>query len=265
MMLEVVSHVWDEFMRFLIMTFSSLIINKSPVLVSEKPSVKIVAPPRLVYFDIAGLAQSIRDTLTYAEVDFVDERVSKEEFETIKPTLPYHQLPVLHVNDDERTVIAQSKAILRYSSKLAHTYPSNPVFAAMIDQWCDLHTEFMSLMMINIHPDRFGIEKYDKNGHRKWLIKEYIPKYMQILETELEKYKWLGDFDQRSMADICWYPTLKWLEAGTFDGIKADFFDAYPNIKRFMLNMEVTDEEEEEEEEGEGEGEDLQEDEKKAQ
>lgn len=196
--------------------------------------------PKLTYFDIKGLAQAVRDTFTYAELEFEDERLSFDEFKERKATLPYGQLPVLEIADD--LVLAQSKTILRFVSKSARTYPRDPVHAAIIDQWCDLHTEFMNLLSLNMYGERVGLDEasgYNKTKHREWIIKEHIPKYFGFLEADLTDATWLGKMDQLSMADLCWYPTLCWLHDGTFDGVDAETFSSYPNLARFMQEVKA--------------------------
>lgn len=233
-MLLVVNGIWNEAMRFLSTVFQSLIISTAA---SARPLPK----PRLVYFDVKGLGQAIRDTFMVGEIDFVDERINGKAFEARRAETPYGQLPVLYVDDEPAApVVAQSKSILRWASRLARTYPSkNSLNAAIIDQWCDLHTEFMSLLSVNMYPQKHGLteEGYNRDAHRRWLIETHIPKYLGFLNVELATADWLGDMDSMSMADICWYPTLSWLRSGTFDGVNEASFEEFANVLRFMDDM----------------------------
>lgn len=216
---------------------------------------------KLVYFDVRGLAQATRDTFNFAGIKFEDRRITFDEFkDEFKAKAPYGQVPTLELDGD--LTISQSKTILRYVSKKARTYPRNLEYAAIIDQWCDLHTDFMNLLVINMYSERAGLAGtgYDPAIHRSWLLEHHIPRFFDYLEEELKDDQWLGKMDQISMADFCWYPTLCWLRDGTFDGVNVETFSKYPSICRFMDDVSVqlsenedTDDEEEGEDEEEAE------------
>lgn len=208
---------------------------------------------KLTYFDVRGLAQGIRDTFKFGDLNYEDKRVTFEEFTNdVKPHAPFGQVPILEVDGD--LILAQSKTILRYVSKKARTYPRNHEHAAIIDQWCDVHTDFMNILVVNMYSDRAGLKDtgYDSTKHREWILNNHIPRYLSYLETDLSSGQWLGQMDMISMADFCWYPTLCWLRDGTFDGVTADTLSKYPNILRFMedvsMQLEDLDDEEDDDE-----------------
>lgn len=255
-MFDWLTDVWNHAMSLFVAMFSGMIVPTArlPSAQDGDSDTSEACVPKLTYFDIKGLAQAVRDTFTYAELDFDDERLTFDEFKERKDTLPYGQLPVLEIADD--LVLAQSKTILRFVSKMAHTYPRDPVHAAIIDQWCDVHTEFMNLLNVNMYGERVGLDAssgYDKVKHREWIIKEHVPKYLDFLEADLTDSTWLGKMDQLSMADLCWYPTLCWLRDGTFDGVDAKTFVSYPHITQFLQDvhaqLELPSEEKEEDDE----------------
>lgn len=227
---------WNYVMRMLSVFFRSMVLQ-SPKQHEETLETPVL---KLLYFDVKGLAQAVRDTLTYAGIPFEDKRLTKDAFADQKQTLPFGQLPVLHVDDD---VVAQSKAILRYASRRACTYPTNALNAALIDQFVELHTEFMNPLVMNMYPERVGLFQFDKAQHRKWCVEKHIPKYLAYLQKALtstnedEDTLWLAQMDNVSMADFCWYPTLCWLHDGTFDGVDATTFESYPNVLRFISDM----------------------------
>jgi len=75
-----------------------------------------MADIKLTYFDTAGRAEISRFILAYAGVKFTDERIARENWLALKPTLPNEQLPTLTFNG---TVLVQSVAIARF---LANEY-----------------------------------------------------------------------------------------------------------------------------------------------
>ena len=234
-MLQFVRLTWNAFFNS-VMEVCRAMLMPTTADVNKHPALK------LTYFDTQGLAQASRNTLTYGDIHFEDIRVSKEEFEVLKASLPYGQVPVLTV--DKSTTIAQSKTILRYVSKLSRTYPKNPLNAALIDQWTDLHTDFLSLLAINMYPVKHGLDEgcYDAHKHRQFLLITHIPKYLQIIEDELsntsdEEETWLGGMNAISMADMAWYPTLEWMQRENFTGFSTSDMNTYPAICKYLDEM----------------------------
>lgn len=41
---------------------------------------------KLIYFDLPGLAEPIRLLFSYGKVPFIDQRITKEEWVTLKPS-----------------------------------------------------------------------------------------------------------------------------------------------------------------------------------
>jgi len=72
-------------------------------------------PPRLIYFELRGRAESIRLFLHATSTAFEDERVVESEtWEALKPTLPFGRLPVYDVAG---TRLCESHAILRHMAR----------------------------------------------------------------------------------------------------------------------------------------------------
>lgn len=189
----------------------------------------------LTYFNVPGIAQATRDTMLDSNIVFVDNRVSKETFEEIQPILPFGKLPVLEVDDD--LIVAQSKTILRYVSSIAKTFPrKNLKNMAIVDQWLELHTEFMNPLLLSIYPQKYGLpcwSEESKASHRAWCNTTHIPTYLHFLELTLSDNEWLCT-NVKSAADYAWLPTLKWLMDGTFDGVDATTFYPFPEVVSFV-------------------------------
>ena len=67
-----------------------------------------------------GRGDSIQLAFHYGGIPFADERVTYEQLGKIKESLPFGQVPVLTIN--EKTVIPQEGAILRYVGRLTGAY-----------------------------------------------------------------------------------------------------------------------------------------------
>ena len=78
---------------------------------------------KLSYFDFhGGRAEPIRLALAIGGVAFEDHRFGFPEFAEVRKTVPFGQVPVLHVDGVQ---VTQSDAILRYAGKLAGLYPTD--------------------------------------------------------------------------------------------------------------------------------------------
>lgn len=87
-------------------------------------------PVTLHYFDIAGKASALRMAMRMAKMDFVDKRIPREEWMSVKPKYPLGQLPVLELEDGYQ--LCQANAILEYVADKAGMTPSCPVAAAKV-------------------------------------------------------------------------------------------------------------------------------------
>merc|ERR1712224_892357 len=68
---------------------------------------------KLIYFDMQGRAEFSRLLLAQAGVQYEDKRISQAEWEKLKPTMPFAELPALEV--DGQTIV-QSLATWRWCS-----------------------------------------------------------------------------------------------------------------------------------------------------
>jgi len=102
----------------------------------------------LTYFNITGLAEVSRLVLSTAGQTYTDQFVDKDSLATLKPSLPFGQVPLLTVVEDDgsKFTLVQSNAIARYLAKRFGLAGATPEEAALADQWVDgvgdLRTEF---------------------------------------------------------------------------------------------------------------------------
>lgn len=89
---------------------------------------------KLRYFDVRGLAELCRYIFAYAQVEYQDDRLKREDWASIKPTTPFHQLPVLEVDGK---VIAQSNAIARFLARRFNLAGKDEYEQALVDGLAD--------------------------------------------------------------------------------------------------------------------------------
>uniref|UniRef100_A0A0N5BYC9 glutathione transferase n=1 Tax=Strongyloides papillosus TaxID=174720 RepID=A0A0N5BYC9_STREA len=118
---------------------------------------------KLIYFDKFGRGELSRILFNYARINFIDVRVLSHEWDTIKDSMPFQQLPVLEF--DGKTLF-QSAAIEKYLAKQFGYMGANDFEDAQIDQ---------ILLSINDVMLNFNILVEAKNSTQKvWMTKELI-------------------------------------------------------------------------------------------
>ena len=81
-----------------------------------------------------ALAEAPQMLMSYAGLQYeylMSWKYFDDEWENVKPTIPFKQLPILVVDDEQQ--IAQSTSIMRFLQKLADIEPQDPIDAAKAD------------------------------------------------------------------------------------------------------------------------------------
>lgn len=88
----------------------------------------------VVDWDGPGKAEPARLAFAVKGVPFEDVTLTRSSWETIKPTTPWGQVPVLEVDGQQ---LAQSGAINSYVARELGLCPADPFGAAKVDEFCD--------------------------------------------------------------------------------------------------------------------------------
>lgn len=209
-MFAVINELWNASLRLIIAA-------------CEQLSTKTL--PRLSVRDTGvGLMTTIRRTFAYADVPYdLVEPASDEADE-------------LCINE---TPCIQPDAMIRAACKLARTYPTNVEDAAVVDQWMDLHAEFMVPINILLSPTQYGPHDawYDADAYGRWVHDVHIPKYLSLLQEAVDRDGWLGRMDQLSMADLRWFETLSWLKCSCPESLRVHALHEYPSILSYLEDI----------------------------
>ncbi|KAK1939309.1 Glutathione S-transferase [Phytophthora citrophthora] len=111
----------------------------------------------------------------YGDISFNDHRIVYAGIATLKPTLPFGQLPVLELDG---VVYAQSMAITRYAAKLAGLYPSDALNALKADMFSCAVGEIEGPFIDFTYMTQDEAEKPQK----KVFIEETVPKFFAVFE-----------------------------------------------------------------------------------
>jgi glutathione S-transferase len=204
---------------------------------------------KLVYFNIEGVAESVRLALVLAKIPFEDERINFQDWPQLQSTMPYGQVPVLYVGDDDIPK-TQSGAMLRWVATLnapeKNLYPAEKLYE--IEEAMGLVADFtrawMPSLYVSMRPQNFGYpEGFQSTDECKEITKALRNKFV---ETELPKYlKYLADMidknggkflcgDEPTIADCLAVPQLRGFSRGHIDHVPSDSLDVEPRIVEYI-------------------------------
>ena len=89
---------------------------------------------KLIYFKMRALAEAPQMLMKFADLNYeylMSWDYFDDDWEMVKPTIPFQQLPILVVDDEHQ--IAQSTSIMRFLQRIAGMEPQDPVVAAKAD------------------------------------------------------------------------------------------------------------------------------------
>uniref|UniRef100_A0A0N5ANM9 glutathione transferase n=1 Tax=Syphacia muris TaxID=451379 RepID=A0A0N5ANM9_9BILA len=182
---------------------------------------------KLTYFDIRGLGEGARVLFNYAGVPFEDMRIKHEEWSSLKPKMPYEQVPVLEVDGVQ---IAQSSAIYRYLGRQFNLVPKCPVEEALVDAVFDAHKDFFVKILQYI----LIIEGYRSDGDKDKLLKEVViparDLYFKFLTNHLSK----TDGTHLIGKEVAWADLVIADQLFVFANMIPGMFDNFPKVKSFV-------------------------------
>jgi len=193
-------------------------------------------PYELLYFSVSALGEPIRLALTLGDLEFTNTTTKNcETFAERKVALsPYGdagQVPLL-ILPDKKTVLCQSRSILRYVGKIAThdgapLYPTDPYAAYAADALVDLAEE----MRAPINATFVIEDQAEKEAARAALFEPgaKIAKWLAVLDAQLGKDPMtavnIGNIYAFCMVNLFRQPTF-------LDGIPPDFAVKYENITK---------------------------------
>ncbi|OQR89677.1 glutathione S-transferase [Achlya hypogyna] len=177
---------------------------------------------KITYFDMTGRAELTRLALHIGDIPFEDDRLTREAFAALKPTLPFKQVPVLTVDGE---VLAQSHAMARYAGRLAGLYPTDALEAFRVDEILAASDDTLAKLMPSFR---------EQDAAKRLVLREELsagplPEHFACIEARLAAHKgpyFLGD--ALTIADLELYGSRQMLSSGWLDGIPTDILDAYP-------------------------------------
>ena len=206
---------------------------------------------KLTYFDIQGVAEKVRLALVLNGIPFEDERISREQWASLKPTAKYGQLPLMTIDGGEP--ISQSDAMLRYVGRLGDSklYPRDAASELRIDEVVglagDLDRAWLPRLMVSLmpttlgHPEKFGETSEGQEVIRKVrtdFVENDLPKFLTYFTSILESNGnafFCGP--NPTIADCVILPQLARFRAGFIDHVPTTCLDGFPVIIAWIDRM----------------------------
>jgi glutathione S-transferase len=225
-------------------------VRKAPLLVRlfrKRPKPKAI---ELFYFNIkAHPGEKIRLALALAGVPFEDHRVSRTEWEKLKPNTKYGQLPMMKIDGVEKY---QSPSLLRYAGRLGDgsLYPVHDTakklkIEEMIGLCDDFAREYQPALLMGFSHTRYGHPKDWPEPEKKAVVqrmhKDFLekvfPKFMGLLSSELEQTGAFLTGRSPTIADCQWLAQVNSFTSGVDELIPTDCLKDYPVITRWIKRM----------------------------
>lgn len=188
---------------------------------------------KLTYFDFhGGRAEPVRLAFHLGGVAFEDHRFKFPEFEELRKSTPFGQVPTLQVDGVQ---VTQCDAILRYAGKLAKLYPSDPYQALL----CDEVMYVVEEASVKLGPT-FRMTGEEQKQARLALVNGSMPVYLRWLEKQLLAHGGEYFADQRlTVADLKVFVDVRGLNSGRLDHVPRDLVaQVAPALNAHLARME---------------------------
>jgi len=195
---------------------------------------------KLTYLGIKGLTEPIRLCLFMSKIPFEDERISYEEIEKRRASLPYGQVPVLKVDGE---VYSQSNAILRWAGRQGKLYTDGVQLSCDAVLSCieDINKSLTSQWYGHVLPRCPGSGKHfipltaqQKEDVEKHLNQDILPGHFSMLAGQLGSNLYFCG-STLTIADLKWYVVGSGFMDGSYcEGISKTVLDNYPSLVKLV-------------------------------
>jgi len=204
---------------------------------------------KITYFDIAGVAEKVRLAFTLGGVEFEDERIQFAQWQALKATTPYGQLPVMVMDGKTFT---QSDAMMRFAGRLTPSlYPI--AHALEVDEALGLVDDFIKAWSPSIYiamkPNIFGYPESFKGtdgnqavtkAMREDFVANDLPRFLNYFTAKIEAAG--GAFicgPNPTIADCMLVPELRKFTQGYMDFVPTTSLDGSPAIVAYIARFQA--------------------------
>lgn len=101
-------------------------------------------------------------------------------------------------DDDEESTIVGLMTVVRLLGRYWREYPTHPINSAKMDSAMELLSDFLSDAAIH-------------NGDVERVRYFFTKLCDEHLKNDKEKYEYMGGFERKTLADVCWGAALRWI------------------------------------------------------
>uniref|UniRef100_A0A0M3HW22 Glutathione S-transferase 1 n=1 Tax=Ascaris lumbricoides TaxID=6252 RepID=A0A0M3HW22_ASCLU len=184
---------------------------------------------KLTYFNIRGLGEGARLIFHQAGVEFEDNRLSREDWPSLKPSTPFGQLPLLEVDGE---VLAQSTAIFRYLGRKFGLAGKTPMEEAQVDSIFDTYKDFIA----EVRP-YFLVAGENYPGDKEKLLKELVIPAREKHFPGLEKFLNKSGSGYLVGDSVTWADIVISDSLATWETLVPDLLGNYPVLKKFVEHV----------------------------
>ena len=192
---------------------------------------------KLYYWDFAfWRAECVRLALFCGDVPFEDVRDAKKDDMKAAGKLAFGALPVMEVDGK---ILSQTQVMAVYSAKIAGIHPSDPWFAAKVDEVINGCTDVTSTI-----GSTFSMEATEKIKVRETLAAEggRLRMHMGGLEKLCIENGNNGYTvsETTTVSDFALWRLAGWFSSGNLDGIQKDYISSnFPAITKVVNTVEA--------------------------
>ncbi|KAJ1676997.1 hypothetical protein EV182_007094, partial [Spiromyces aspiralis] len=164
----------------------------------------------LIYFPAIGIAEVIRQILSYSGANWKETNFTPDEWKEIKPTMPFERLPVLIERrpNGETLTLSESQPIERYLARKFGLISSDPDLAVqqeiVRDQFVD--AQISLALWKNYNKDDFQ-ERFETNA------KVLSSRHEERLEKSEGDFYFGNEVSYPDIAAYCFFKFVKEREA----------------------------------------------------
>jgi len=198
---------------------------------------------KLTHYNAKGKAETCRLILAHAGKNYEDKRITVDDMKTLKPSLPYGQLPVLEWHG---ATVSQSMAIARFLAHECGLAGASTLEDALIDETVDVINDFQNAL----YQAYFERDETVREEKKKKALEETLPTCLANLEKQVEK-RGGGQFvgSTFTWAELHFYQIMEMIlkdnekVLDAFPKLKAIFNNTkeIPNIKKWLEERPKTD------------------------
>jgi len=208
---------------------------------------------KLTYFPIEAAAEKVRLALVMTGTEFEDCRITFDEFQAMKASTPYGQLPVMEVTEDDGSTktFAQSEAMMRWIVAKFDTtktlLPTDPDKLLEVEECMGLLGDFARAWQPNLYigmrhtmfgyPEEWPEKAAKVEEMRTNFLKNDMPKFMGFFKAKLDKTGAFFCGDKPTCPDLMILAQLRYFTKGVADHVPADSLAPYPDIIAWMDRM----------------------------